>query len=180
MRVATEELVLGSTWRELRRGENWTPERVPRVGRWSSTWRKEERAVRPLGWALGMGAAEQEAPASRAQGREPRRLALERDGGRRERATGRGDRAQGHTARGSAGHGTEQGGARRARQGASAGELEQGPVRGRAVEQGPGRDASSEFRTRVLDFILELSGGWSWNTGEPGAALERSEQGTTG
>ena len=51
---------------------------------------------------------------------------------------------------------------------------------GRAVEQGPGRDASSEFRTRVLDFILELSGGWSWNTGEPGAALERSEQGTTG
>jgi hypothetical protein len=99
MRVATEELVLGSTWRELRRGENWTPERVPRVGRWSSTWRKEERAQRPLGWALGMGAAEQEAPASRAQGREPRRLALERDGGRRERAAGRGDRAQRHTAR---------------------------------------------------------------------------------
>jgi len=63
---------------------------------------------------------------------------------------------------------------------APVGELEQVPVRGRAVEQGPGRDASSEFRTRVLDFILELSGGWSWNTGEPGAALERSEQGTTG
>jgi|UPI0002219B80 hypothetical protein len=32
VRAATEELVLGSARRELRRGENWTPERVPRAG----------------------------------------------------------------------------------------------------------------------------------------------------
>jgi hypothetical protein len=68
---------------------------------------------------------------------------------------------------------------------AQVGELEQGPVRGRAGERWTAERSSKglagmrEFRTCVLDFILELSGGWSWNTGEPGAVLERSEQGTT-
>jgi hypothetical protein len=81
------------------------------------------------------GAATGGAPAGLGEHREMRPRA-----GRRKKAEGLSARrarraqetrpAQGHTARGSAGHGTEQGGARRAHQGASAGELEQGTEHG--------------------------------------------------